>query len=50
MDHLLSILEQHERKGERYNPSTDGFVFTAAQIHTARQKKDRSDRAFHARS
>jgi hypothetical protein len=36
MDHLLNSLEQHERKGEPYNFSGGGFVFTATQIHTAR--------------
>jgi len=43
IEDLLHILEQQERKGEPYNPSDDGFVFTAAQIHTARQQKVRSN-------
>ena len=46
MTKLLKILEKHERQGVPYNPSDDGFVFTAAQIHTARQKKQRSNKAW----
>jgi hypothetical protein len=46
---LLKIMEAREEKGVPYNPSDDGFVFTAAQIHAARQQKDRSDRAYYAR-
>jgi hypothetical protein len=48
MDDLLPIMEKHEREGVPYNPSTDGFVFTAAQIHAARQKKDRSNKAWNS--
>jgi hypothetical protein len=46
MTQLLRIMERHECKGVPYNPSDDGFVFTAAQIHTARQKKERFDKAW----
>ena len=43
---LLEIIEKHERKGVPYNPSDDGFVFTAAQIHAARQRKTRNHKAW----
>jgi len=46
MHDLLKILEKHERKGLPYDPSDDGFVFTAAQIRAARQKKNRFDKAW----
>ena len=48
MNDLLRILEKHERAGVPYNPSGDGFVFTPAQIHAARQKKDRYNKAWNS--
>ena len=35
MEAVLDIMEIHESKGETYNPSEDGFVFSPAQINTA---------------
>jgi hypothetical protein len=35
LDNLLDIMEVHEGKGETYNASADGFVFTEAQTDRA---------------
>jgi hypothetical protein len=35
LDNLLDIMEVHEGKGETYNASADGFVFTETQIDRA---------------
>jgi hypothetical protein len=35
LDNLLDIMEVHEEKGQTYKPSTDGFVFSEAQIQSA---------------
>ena len=48
MEYLLNILEAHERNGEEYNPSEDGFVFSAPQIHHAKQARNRSNRSYEA--
>ena len=48
MDDLLKLMEAHEKTGVPYNPADDGFVFTAAQIHTARQQKDRARKAWNS--
>ena len=41
LDNLLRIMEMHEDKGETYNPSADGFVFTESQFHHAIQARRR---------
>jgi hypothetical protein len=35
LETVLDIIEIHESKGETYNPSDDGFVFSAAEITQA---------------
>jgi hypothetical protein len=35
LDNLLDIMEVHEEKGQTYNPSADGFVFTETEIRCA---------------
>jgi hypothetical protein len=34
LDNLLDIMEMYEEKGETYNPSEDGFVFSQSQINS----------------
>ena len=46
LDNLLRIMEMHEEKGETYNSSEDGFVFSPSQIHHAIQARKR-DRLLH---
>ena len=41
MDALLYITEMYENRGETYDPSEDGFVFTKAQINQAQQARNR---------
>jgi len=41
MDKLLVIMEMYEDRGETYDPSADGFVFTEMQINQAIQARDR---------
>ncbi len=41
MDALLYITEMYENRGETYDPSEDGFVFTKTQIHLAQQARNR---------
>jgi hypothetical protein len=41
MNHLLDIMEKYEAKGERYNPSQDGFVFSKAQLARAIRLRNR---------
>jgi hypothetical protein len=41
LDKLLDIMEVKEEKGQTYNPSTDGFVFTEPQIRRAMQARRR---------
>jgi hypothetical protein len=43
---LLTIMDVNQSKGLPYNPSDDGFVFTAAQIQAARQKQHRTRKAW----
>jgi hypothetical protein len=35
LNRCLDLMELHEEKGQTYNPSEDGFVFTEAQIRHA---------------
>jgi hypothetical protein len=42
LDNLLDIIEMHEEKGETYNPSEDGFVFSPSQITQAIQARKRN--------
>jgi cysteinyl-tRNA synthetase len=42
LDNLLDIIEMHEEKGEAYNPSEDGFVFSPSQITQAIQARNRN--------
>jgi hypothetical protein len=35
LENLLEIMDMYELKGETYNPSEDGFVFSETQINTA---------------
>jgi hypothetical protein len=41
LDNLLDIMEVHEEKGQTYNPSEDGFVFSTSQITRAIQARRR---------
>jgi hypothetical protein len=41
LDRLLDITEMHEERGETYDPSEDGFVFTQTQINRAIQARNR---------
>jgi hypothetical protein len=41
LDNLLLITEMYESRGETYDPSDDGFVFTQTQINHATQARDR---------
>ena len=41
MEKLLFITEMYEARGETYDPSEDGFVFTKAQISHARMLRTR---------
>ena len=43
LDKLLDIMEMYEEKGETYNPSADGFVFSDAQINHAIQARKRDE-------
>jgi hypothetical protein len=38
---LLDVLEMYEAKGESYNPSEDGFVFSEQQINESIQARNR---------
>jgi hypothetical protein len=52
LDHLLDIMEMHEDTEETYDPSADGFVFSAAEIDaatTARNREHLVKEAFHHR-
>ena len=42
LDDLLRIMEVHKEKGETYNPSEDGFVFSESQIAHAIQTRHRN--------
>src|ERR1035437_6926105 len=41
MNHLLDIMEMYEEKGEPYDPSEDGFVFTKSQLNRAIRLRNR---------
>jgi len=41
MNHLLDIMEMYEEKGEPYDPSEDGFVFTRSQLTRAIRLRNR---------
>jgi len=42
MELLLDIMDMYERKGETYDPSEDGFVFTEDQLDQARMARNRN--------
>ncbi len=41
LDHLLEITEMYEEKGETYQPSEDGFVFSKSEINSAILRRNR---------
>jgi len=43
MDAVLDLIEIHESKGETYNPSDDGFVFSPAEITRAIRLRNRQE-------
>jgi hypothetical protein len=45
MEKLLDIMETYESKGERYDPSTDGFVFSPTKIESAKRLRTRERQA-----
>jgi hypothetical protein len=45
---LLDIIEMYESKGEPYNPSSDGFVFSKPQIAATRASRHRTNLATEA--
>jgi hypothetical protein len=52
LNDLLDVLEMHEAKGEPYNPSEDGFVFSEQQINEsilARNRERLIDQAWRHR-
>jgi hypothetical protein len=48
LNDLLDIIEMHRSTGEIYNPSADGFVFSAAQIEAATRTRRRERLALEA--
>jgi hypothetical protein len=44
LENLLDIMEMYEEKGETYDPSEDGFVFSQAQIKQAILARNRERR------
>jgi hypothetical protein len=49
LDSLLDIMEMYDSKGETYNPSADGFVFSESQIAEsirARNRENLAEEAF----
>jgi hypothetical protein len=42
LDHYLDITEMYEAKGEPYDPSDDGFVFSEDQINAAQRTRNRA--------
>jgi hypothetical protein len=49
LDNLLDIIEMYEGKGETYDPSADGFVFSETQINQSILRRNRerlTDEAF----
>ena len=45
LNELLDIRQMHESEGEPYDPASDGFVFTTAQIHSAALARNRAQKA-----
>jgi hypothetical protein len=43
LDNFLDITEMFEEKGEAYDPSEDGFVFSEDQIHDAIRRRNREN-------
>ena len=41
LDNVLDVMEMYKSKGETYNPSEDGFVFSESQIHQATFRRNR---------
>jgi hypothetical protein len=41
LENLVAIIEMHESTGETYDPSTEGFVFSEAQINEVIQTHNR---------
>jgi hypothetical protein len=41
LDNLLDIMEMYEEKGESYNPSDDGFVFSESDLDAAIHARNR---------
>jgi hypothetical protein len=41
LDDLLDVMEMYESKGETYNPSEDGFVFSESQINDSIRARNR---------
>ena len=48
LDSLLDIMEMYEDKGETYDPSEDGFVFTQTQINARILARNRENLALEA--
>lgn len=48
LNDLLDIIEMHQSTGDTYNPSADGFVFSAAQIEAATRTRRRERLALEA--
>jgi hypothetical protein len=48
LNDLLDIIQMHESKGEAYDPSADGFVFSEPQIAAAAQTRTRENLASEA--
>ena len=48
LEEYLDITEMYEDKGEAYDPSEDGFVFSKQQIQEAIQSRNRENRALEA--
>jgi hypothetical protein len=48
MDDLLNIIEMFDSKGESYNPTDDGFVFSETEINAAILARKRDDLALEA--
>ncbi len=53
LNEVLDIIEMYESQGETYDPSTDGFLFSPAQINeatSARNRENLAEEAFDQRS
>jgi hypothetical protein len=52
LDDVLDVIKMYESEGQTYDPSTDGFVFSASQIAaaaSARHRKNLASKAYHHR-